>query len=75
MKIPDDDRNKICTKHLLYGGELLKLWLKQVYYQGPCGKVDELFLVMQRAYSEDPKSKFIHLSPDTAVVVLAEPED
>ena len=40
--------------------------------QGPSGEVDELFVVMQRAYSEDPQSKFIRAirtSPDAAVVL------
>ena len=40
--------------------------------QGPSGEVDELFVVMQRAYREDPESKFIHTihtSPDAAVVL------
>ena len=40
--------------------------------QRPCGKVADLFVVMQRAYSEDPQSKFILTictSPDAALVL------
>ena len=39
---------------------------------GPTGEVDDLFVVMQRAYSEDPQSKFIRsirASPDPAIVL------
>ena len=39
--------------------------------QGPSGEVADLFVVMQRAYSEDPQSKYICTictSPDAAVV-------
>ena len=39
---------------------------------GPSGEVDELFVVMQRAYSEDPGSKFIRsirAAPDPAIVL------
>ena len=38
----------------------------------PTGEVDDLFVVMQRAYSEDPQSKFIRsirASPDPAIVL------
>ena len=39
---------------------------------GPTGEVDDLFVVMQRAYSEDPQTKFIRsirASPDPAIVL------
>ena len=39
---------------------------------GPSGEVDDLFVVMQRAYSEDPGSKFIRsirAAPDPAIVL------
>ena len=40
--------------------------------RGPCGDVNELFIVMQEAYSGDPQSKFIgtiRTSPDAAIVL------
>ena len=44
------------------------------FEHGPSGEVDELFVVMQRAYSEDPQSRCIRTIPTTpdAAVVLAE---
>lgn len=39
---------------------------------GPSGEVDELFVIMQRAYTEDPRSKFIRsirAAPDPAIVI------
>ena len=39
---------------------------------GPNGEIDDLFVVMQRGYSEDPGSKFIRsirAAPDPAIVL------
>ena len=64
-ELPRNEKQVTNTRKLSIGG------------QGPSGEVDELFVVMQRAYSEDPQSKFIRAirtSPDAAVV-LAEIKD